>query len=86
MLFIALPVHIEGELDEGSKTLLTCAQLILGALALSNVARQAKKPTSALFELANPNLHREGRAVLAPVAGLEGNRFLSDDALLEAPD
>jgi hypothetical protein len=36
--------------------------------------------------LADPNLHREGGAVLAAVAGLESNRFPRDHALLQPLD
>jgi hypothetical protein len=73
-------------IDDAAKACLPRAQLILGPLALGDVAHQAQKPTSALLELANANLHREGVAVLAPVASLESDRFPGDHALLQALD
>ena len=73
-------------IDEAAKALLARAQLILCPLALSDVAHQAQKATSALLKLADANLHREGGPVLAPVAGLESDGFLADDALLQALD
>jgi hypothetical protein len=39
-----------------------------------------------LLNLRDANLYREGGAVLAPVTGLEGNRFACDYALLQALD
>src|SRR5262252_3167708 len=59
---------------------------VFGALAFRDVARQAQKPTSALFSLAYANLDREGGAVLAPMAGLERDRFPGEHALLQALD
>ena len=47
MLRVTLPVHVEGELDEGPKAFLARAQLILGLLALGDVAHQAQIPASA---------------------------------------
>src|SRR4030095_16209950 len=86
MLHVALPVHVEGELNEGAKALLARAQLILCPLALGNVAHQAQIAGSTLLKLADPNLHREGGPVLALVAGLESDRFPGDHALLQALD
>ena len=68
-------------IDEAAKALLARAQLILCPLALSDVAHQAQKPTSALLKLGNSNLHREGAAVLAPMASLKSNHFPCNDAL-----
>src|SRR5271166_4804929 len=73
-------------IDQAAKALLARAQLIFCMLALSNVARQAQKPTSALLKLANSNFNREGGAVLAPMATLESDRFPSGDALFQALD
>ena len=73
-------------IDEAAKALLARAQLILCPLALGDVAHQAQKPTSALLKLANANLHREGGAVLAPMASLESDCFPGDHALLQALD
>ena len=65
---------------------LALPQLILSPLALGDIAHQAQKPTSALVKLADANLHWEGGAVLAPVAGLESDGFPRDDALLQTLD
>ena len=46
----------------------------------------AQETTAALIELADANLHREGGAVLALMAGLESDRFARDDALPQAFD
>src|SRR4029453_3778220 len=42
MLPVALPVHVEGELDEGAKALLAFAQLLLGPSQLRDVLQYAK--------------------------------------------
>ena len=73
-------------IDEAAKALLACAQLILCPLALGDVAHQAQKPTSDLIELADANLHREGGAVLSPMASLESDRFPSGDPLPQELD
>ena len=70
-------------IDEAPKALLARAQFILCPLALSDVARQEQKTTSVLLKLANANLHREGGAVLAPMASHESNRFPSGNALFQ---
>src|SRR3984893_3873669 len=61
-------------------------QLILCPLALGDVARHAQKPNAVLLKLANPDLHREGGAIFAPMTTLESDRFPSNDALLQALD
>ena len=83
MVRVGLPVDVERELNEGAKALLAIAQFILCPLALGDVARQAQKPTPFLLKLVDSNLHREGGAVLAPMTGLESDRFASDGALLQ---
>ena len=55
---------------------------LLRTPAFGDVAHQAQKPTSALLELADASLHREGGAVFAPMSSLEGDRSPGDDALL----
>ena len=82
MLRVALPVRVEGELNEGAKALLALPQLILCALALGDIAHQAQIPAPALLKLVQANLHRERGVVPAPVAGLESDGFPGDDALL----
>src|SRR5215831_19230964 len=69
-----------------AQSFFACAELILCPLTLSDVARHAQIPTAALLKLVNANLHWEGGAVLAPVAGLERNGFTGDGALLQALD
>ena len=55
-------------INEVAKALFARAQLVLCLFALSDVARQAQQPTSALLKVGNANLDREGSAVFAPVA------------------
>ena len=69
-------------IDKAAKASLACAHFILCALALGDIAHQAQIPASALLKLVQANLHRERGAVLAPVAGLEGDGFPDDAALL----
>src|SRR6516162_5247606 len=73
-------------IDEATKTLLALPQGILSLLALGDVAHQAQVASSALFELAQANFHREARAVLAPMAGLESDGFAAERPLLQARD
>src|SRR5262245_4049540 len=42
VLLVALPVHIEGELDEGAKALLAFAQFLLRLAQLGDVLQNAK--------------------------------------------
>src|SRR5262249_46014870 len=42
MLRVALPVHVEGELNEGTKTLLTLAQTFFGASQFCYVLQDTK--------------------------------------------
>src|SRR5690242_10907150 len=87
MLRVGLPVNVEGELNEGPETLLAFAQLILGPLALGDVAHQAQEAAFAcLLKIADANLDREGGPVLAPVARLESDGFPGDEALSQALD
>src|ERR1041384_7914147 len=73
MLRVGLPIHIEGELNEGAETLLARAQLVLGALALGDVAHQGKgQPTVAVPEFPDAYLDREECTVLSPVPTLIG--------------
>src|ERR1700746_3601429 len=94
-----LPIDVENRLvlveqeetihrvvDEGAKTRLARAELILCPLAFGHVAHQAQKPTSVLLELADASLHREGGAILAPVARLECDWFPGEHALLQPLD
>ena len=61
---------------------LTLPETLLRLLALGDVAHQGQVPmTSALLELGGTDLHREDSAILAPVAGLEGQRLAGRDAL-----
>ena len=51
-------------------------QALLGALALGDVAHQGiAEALRALLELMGADLDLEDGAILAPVAGLEGDRF-----------
>ena len=86
MLCVALPIHVEGELNEGTKALFALPQLVHRPPTLRDVARQAQKSTSTLLKLANANLHREGGPVLTTMASLESDRFAGEDALLQALD
>src|SRR6516165_1341785 len=78
--FVSRVIH------EGAEACLAHAQFILYSLALADVAHLAQKPASALFELGDPDLHGEGGAVLAPVAGLESDCFPGGHAMLQALD
>src|SRR4030095_10381984 len=86
LMLIEQEEAIRRVIDEGAKALLARAELILCPFTLGDVAHQAQKPTSVLLELVDANLHREGGAVLSPMASLESDRFPSDNALLEAHD
>ena len=83
MLRVTLPVYVERELNQRAEAFLAVPQRILCLLALGDIAHQAQKPASVLFKLANPNLNREGGAVLAPMASLETDRLPGDHALLD---
>ena len=57
-------------------------QALLGALALGDVAHQGiAEALPALLELVGADLDLEDGAILAPVAGLEGDRFPGADPL-----
>src|SRR5271165_5116362 len=86
MLRVCLPVHFEGELEEGAKAFLASTQRVLRPLALGNIPHQAQVTLSALLKTADANLYRKGCPVLAPVVGLESDRLPGDHALLQALD
>ena len=74
MLLVCLPIHVEGELNQGAKAVLALPQRLFVALALADVTHQGQVPTfaSAVLKLDSADLHREDRPILAPMAGLEG--------------
>ena len=62
-------------------------QALLGALALGDVAHQGiAEALRALLELVGTDLDLEDGAILAPVAGLEGDRFPGADPLRQPLD
>jgi len=83
MLRVGLPIHVEGELDEGAKALLAGAQLVLRPLALRDVAHQRQKPPSTLLERADANFHGERGAIFAAMMAFERNRFSCEPVLRE---
>ena len=83
MLGVGLPVHVEGELDEGTEAFLARAELLLCPLALRDVSDQRQKPPSTLLERANAHFHGERGAIFAAMMAFERDRFSREPVLRE---
>src|SRR5262249_18525892 len=70
------PKHLIRALRETAEAFFALEQGLFGASALGNVSREAQiECPTAKVEGAHPDLHRECRAILAPMPAFQADRF-----------